>query len=127
MIDCTNIFSWFVYTIQNSHPTYKNYPAYHTIYDNYRYYKRFIDPDMRYHSAITESLLRQSMRLGDDLLLPFNLTMYATSLEADCHSLEATYGEQLTNNSISLSKKKEFYRWKIINRKNHFDKVQVEL
>eukprot|EP00111_Clytia_hemisphaerica_P010671 TCONS_00031176-protein len=84
------------------HPTYKNFPSYHTIYDNYRYYKQFVDPDTRYHKTITEVLLRQMMRITDDLILPFNLTSYAQSIQADFEALETTYGEQLANNSISL-------------------------
>lgn len=44
------------------------------------------------------------MRLTDDLILPFNLTSYAQSIQADFEALETTYGEQLANNSISLGK-----------------------
>jgi len=46
------------------------------------------------------------MRLADDVIIPLNLTRYAETIELHFKLLDATYEEQLSNHSISLS---EYY------------------
>ena len=52
------------------------YPSYHTIYDNLRYYNRFVDPDYRYHTVVTKMLLETTLGIADDFIIPFNITRY---------------------------------------------------
>ncbi|XP_030842672.1 putative N-acetylated-alpha-linked acidic dipeptidase isoform X2 [Strongylocentrotus purpuratus] len=56
------------------------YPVKHTAYDTYDYVKRFIDPDMSIHVAVTEVVAEALLSLADDPLLQINVVDYATKL-----------------------------------------------
>ncbi|XP_066913684.1 putative N-acetylated-alpha-linked acidic dipeptidase [Clytia hemisphaerica] len=79
-----------------------NYPAYHTIYDNENYVKKFLDPDMKYHKTVAEMLLLQLLKFSDDLLLPFDLSRYALKIKTDWDIFKREFVEILTNNTVSI-------------------------
>nr|XP_054768945.1 N-acetylated-alpha-linked acidic dipeptidase 2-like isoform X1 [Lytechinus pictus]XP_054768946.1 N-acetylated-alpha-linked acidic dipeptidase 2-like isoform X1 [Lytechinus pictus]XP_054768947.1 N-acetylated-alpha-linked acidic dipeptidase 2-like isoform X1 [Lytechinus pictus] len=56
------------------------YPVKHTAYDTYDYVKRFIDPDMSIHVAVTEVVAEALLSLADDPLLKINVVNYADKL-----------------------------------------------
>jgi len=87
---------------KQKYPGFGNYPAYHTIYDNERYVKKFLDPDMRYHKSVTEMLLMQLLRFSDDVVLPFDLTRYAVKIKTDWEQWKLEFEEILANQSVSI-------------------------
>lgn len=85
-----------------------NFPVYHTIYDNYHYFKQFIDPDMRYHVTMTKVWTRHLLQLSDDILLPFNLTRYAEKINLDFELFNATYFSMVEEQNIELGKCRKY-------------------
>lgn len=57
------------------------YGAYHSIFDNHRYVKKFGDPGFRYHVAAAQYYGVLSLRLADADLLPFDYEVYAREIE----------------------------------------------
>lgn len=56
------------------------YPVKHTAFDTYDYVKRFIDPDMSIHAAVTEVVAEALLSLADDPLLNIQVVNYADKL-----------------------------------------------
>ena len=53
------------------------YPVYHSIYDDYRWFTRFADPDFKYSAALTRILALYSSAWTDDTVLPYRFTEVA--------------------------------------------------
>ena len=70
-------FFYFVQAFYNDLPT---YPVKHTAYDTYNYVKRFIDPDMSIHAAVTEVVAEALLSLADDPLLNIQVVNYADAM-----------------------------------------------
>ena len=64
------------------------YGVYHSIYDDYRWMKRFGDPGFRYHAAMSRLWGLLAMRFADADLLPFDYSLYAREVVAYLESLE---------------------------------------
>ena len=90
--------------LQAEHPQLSNYPSYHTLYDNYNYISKFIDPDYRYHTLLAKIWLLYTVELADTIVLPFNLTRYANRVYDDVVMLELDFQEIFTPQNISLGK-----------------------
>lgn len=88
---------------ENFHKTLSNYPAYHTIYDNFHYFKTFIDPDFRYHALVTKVMLVYGLEVADDLVLPFNLTRYAAKVLQDVDDFYISFQQMLEPQNISFA------------------------
>ncbi|KAI3381710.1 hypothetical protein SNEBB_004399 [Seison nebaliae] len=71
------------------------YTTYHSIYDNFAYVKRFLDPDFEGHRAITELQLIMLMEIADSILLPYNLKDYGIWLDKQFNEMNKTYGAKL--------------------------------
>ncbi|XP_071510576.1 N-acetylated-alpha-linked acidic dipeptidase 2-like [Diadema antillarum] len=56
------------------------YPVRHTIFDTYDYVRRFIDPDMSIHAAVTKVVAEAVLLLADDKLLKTEFVNYADAL-----------------------------------------------
>jgi len=54
---------------------------YHTIYDSYEHYTRFVDPEHAYGLALARTTGRATMRLADADVLPFEFTSFAETIE----------------------------------------------
>ena len=84
----------------NHHLT--EYPTYHTLYDNFNYVTKFIDPDFRYHTLIAKIWLLYTLEVADARVLPFNITRFADKLFSDVKILEKDFLKMTSPNNISL-------------------------
>ena len=84
----------------NHHLT--EYPTYHTLYDNFNYVTKFIDPDFRYHTLIAKIWLLYTVEVADARILPFNITRSADKLFSDVKMLEKDFRKMSSSNNVSL-------------------------
>ncbi|CAB1322403.1 unnamed protein product [Coregonus sp. 'balchen'] len=83
------------YTYDRTKTRARIYPAYHTAYDTFDYSSKFIDPG------------NVLMRLADSLLLPFNCSDYAETLEGYLNKALELYTDGLAAHSISIKPLKD--------------------
>jgi N-acetylated-alpha-linked acidic dipeptidase len=62
---------------------------YHSIYDDFFYYTKFLDTDFAYGRALRRSAARWSFRLADADLLPFEYTDLADTVQTYVKELQA--------------------------------------
>jgi N-acetylated-alpha-linked acidic dipeptidase len=79
-----------------------SYPLLHTQYDRIELIEKFIDPDFRYHKAVTQVLAEILRDLSDSLFIPFNLLDYAQVLKDLYITLHIHTETVLTNNGIDI-------------------------
>ena len=79
-----------------------SYPLLHTQYDTIELIEKFIDPDYRYHKAVTQVLAEILRDLSDSLFIPFNLLDYAQVLKDLYITLHIHTETVLTNNGIDI-------------------------
>jgi len=65
------------------------YGQYHSIYDSFDHYVRFMDPDFAYGSALAQVGGRAVLRLSQAELLPFEFTAVASAVATYVEELEA--------------------------------------
>jgi N-acetylated-alpha-linked acidic dipeptidase len=63
--------------------------VYHSIYDDYYYYTKFLDPDFAYGRALAQVAGTTMIRLADAELLPFEFTNLADTVQTYVKELEA--------------------------------------
>lgn len=90
------------YTYDRTKTRARIYPAYHTAYDTFHYASKFIDPGFTSHQAIARTAGNVLIRLADSLLLPFNCSDYAETLEDYLKEAVTQYEEQLKTKNISM-------------------------
>lgn len=82
---------------------------YHTMYDDYLFFKRFKDPDFKYEVALAQVAGIAVLRLADADILPFDFTHYYKTIEqyadevqqlADHLRKETAYENDLLKDSI---------------------------
>ncbi|XP_051981775.1 aminopeptidase NAALADL1 [Xyrauchen texanus] len=78
------------------------YPAYHTAYDTFDYSSKYIDPGFTSHQAVARTAGNVLVRLADSLLLPFNCSDYAESLEQYHNEAVKNFEAKLMANDISM-------------------------
>jgi N-acetylated-alpha-linked acidic dipeptidase len=66
-----------------------HYGQYHSIYDSFDHYVRFMDPDFAYGSALAKVGGRAVLRLAQAELLPFEFTAVAAAVASYVEELEA--------------------------------------
>ncbi|XP_062874192.1 aminopeptidase NAALADL1 [Trichomycterus rosablanca] len=98
------------YTYDKSKTRARIYPAYHTAYDTFDYVDRFIDPGFTSHQTVARTAGNILIRLADSMLLPFNCSDYAETLEQYLAAAEQNFEEQLKNNGIPMEPLKEAVR-----------------
>lgn len=89
------------------------YPAYHTAYDTFDYASTYIDPGFTSHQAVARTAGNVLLRLADSLLLPFNCSDYAESLEQYFAQAVTAFEAKLAAKAISmesLKKAVQFFR-----------------
>ena len=89
---------------QAENPDLTEYPTYHTLYDNFNYVSKFIDPDFRYHTLIAKIWLLYTVEVADARVLPFNITRFADKLFRDVQMLEEDFQKISVPKNISLGK-----------------------
>ncbi|XP_072289664.1 aminopeptidase NAALADL1 [Eucyclogobius newberryi] len=90
------------YTYDRTKTRARIYPAYHTAYDTFDYASKYIDPGFTSHQAIARTAGNVLIRLADSLLLPFNCSDYAETLEDYLKEAVVQYDEQLKAKNISM-------------------------
>ncbi|RXN32018.1 N-acetylated-alpha-linked acidic dipeptidase [Labeo rohita] len=83
------------------------YPAYHTAYDTFDYASTYIDPGFTSHQAVARTAGNVLLRLADSLLLPFNCTDYAESLQRYLSEAVTTFESKLAAKGISMESLKK--------------------
>ena len=58
----------------------EEYGQYHTAYDSFDHFVRFVDPDFAYGVALAQTVLRTVLRLAQADVLPFEFTGFADNL-----------------------------------------------
>jgi len=92
---------------QASHPRLSNYPTYHTLYDNFNYMTKFIDPDFRYHSIVAKVWLLYTIEIADEIILPFNVDRYADKILNDAIMFEMNFDELFKPRNITMDEVKK--------------------
>eukprot|EP01018_Ginkgo_biloba_P016603 Gb_09577 [translate_table: standard] len=67
----------------------KDYPVYHSLYDNYMWMEKFGDPLFHRHVAVAGIWGIIALRLADEVILPFSYAKYADELQTYTSTLEA--------------------------------------
>lgn len=67
----------------------KDYPVYHSLYDNYMWMKNFGDPNFRRHVAVAGIWGLVALKLVDEDILPFNYENYADELQSNTVIMES--------------------------------------
>lgn len=80
-----------------------SYPLHHTELDTFEFVKKFIDPDFKYHAAVTKTLGEILRDLADSLFLPFNLFDYAQVLEDFYVNLQAKFKKRMDEHGIDIT------------------------
>lgn len=83
------------------------YPLLHTQYDDVKLVEKFIDPDYRYHKAVTQVLGEIVRDLADSLFLPFNLLDYAQVLKDFYLTLRIHAEHVLQSHQINIGMKRK--------------------
>ncbi|KAK9974900.1 hypothetical protein ABG768_022966 [Culter alburnus] len=83
------------------------YPAYHTAYDTFDYASTHIDPGFTSHQAVARTAGNVLVRLADSLLLPFNCSDYAESLEQYLSQAVTAFEGKLAANGVSMESLKK--------------------
>lgn len=78
-------------------------PLIGTKYDNLATIKQ-IDPHMKYHVAVAQSLAEMLRHLSDSIFLPFNLLDYSVTLKESFAHFVARYGKAFKQSSVELGK-----------------------
>lgn len=66
----------------------KDYPVYHSLYDNFHWMEKFGDPTFKRLTAASTIWGLAGLRVADDLILPFHYEVYADELEAYTKAVE---------------------------------------
>lgn len=90
------------YTYDRTKTRARIYPAYHTAYDTFDYASKYIDPGFTSHQAIARTAGNVLIRLADSLLLPFNCSDYADTLEDYLNEAVKQYEDELKTKNISM-------------------------
>lgn len=66
----------------------KDYPVYHSLYDNYLWMEKFGDPGFKRVIAASSIWGLASLRVADNVIIPFHYGVYADELEAYTKAVE---------------------------------------
>src|SRR5262249_23201497 len=89
-----------------------NYGVYHSVFDNYEWYRRFGDPGFHYTQLIARVFGLQVLRMSDATVLPYDYQSYASeimqyALAAEKHAREVC-GEGRPDSSQGLGEARRF-------------------
>ncbi|KAJ8414861.1 hypothetical protein AAFF_G00023840 [Aldrovandia affinis] len=90
------------YTYDRSKTKARIYPAYHTAYDTFDYSSKYIDPGFTSHQTVARTAGNVLLRLADSLLVPFNCSDYAESLEQYLKTALENFNNRLAEKGISM-------------------------
>jgi len=77
------------------------YGVYHSVFDNFAWFKRFADPDFTYEQQMARVFGLEAVRMADADILPYNYEEYAKEvavyLDAARHRADNKFGEGVLN------------------------------
>ena len=79
--------------------------AYHSIYDDFNWYTKFVDPDFSYGRALAQTAGTAVMRLADADVIPFEYNGQAEAIERYVRDLQKLLKEkqdEITENNLEL-------------------------
>ncbi len=79
--------------------------AYHSIYDDFYWYTKFVDPDFSYGRALAQTAGTAMMRLADADVIPFEYNGQAEAIEryvSDLEKLLKKKQDEITENNLEL-------------------------
>ena len=80
----------------------EKYSLYHTIYDNYDWMNKFIDPTYSYHRTLGQLWLTHALMLSDRAIIPFDLKTYVRQMDKHFDRLHQNYKVLLRRNNVSF-------------------------
>ncbi|XP_068727027.1 putative N-acetylated-alpha-linked acidic dipeptidase [Montipora capricornis] len=113
----------FRYRGYNNTPVF--YPVYHTQHDTFKWLTKFIDPDFKYHKALTQFCGQLLLAFADTPLLRMNAMLYAEALEESLKSLNSSYGDELKSHSTLGLLESAVVKFR--ETADHFTKAQNEM
>ena len=78
------------------------YPLYHTLYDTRHVVVDIIDRQMVCHRALAQLWAEVARNLSESVILPLNVTRYATYLTDALSSLKSVYNDRLEANGAGF-------------------------
>ena len=90
----------FIYLGYNNTPVF--YPTYHSQHDTFKYVKKFVDPDFKFHKASAQLIGGLLLQFTDSPLLKMSVMLYADALKSSLTALNESYGDDLKNHKVTL-------------------------
>ncbi|XP_072178184.1 putative N-acetylated-alpha-linked acidic dipeptidase [Diadema setosum] len=79
------------------------YSLYHTAYETVRLMETYIDPEYKFHQAISRTFGEMARILADSLVLPFDVTLYASDLRGMYLRLnDSSQAQNMADHGISM-------------------------
>lgn len=78
------------------------YPVYHTQHDTFKWVKKFVDPDFKFHKAVTQIVGGMLLEIADSPLLPMDVSTYAQVIKDAYDLLKAKEEANLKSHGITL-------------------------
>ncbi|XP_031552258.1 glutamate carboxypeptidase 2-like [Actinia tenebrosa] len=77
-------------------------PLYHTIYDNFKMMSTLIDPQFKYHQVTTRVWTQLAFNFADSIVVPLNVTNYASRLSYYTRVFEKKYKLKMAANGVTM-------------------------
>ncbi|XP_033739730.1 putative N-acetylated-alpha-linked acidic dipeptidase isoform X2 [Pecten maximus] len=79
-----------------------SYPTYHSAYETFEMFTRFIDPNFNYTLAMAQMWSIMAWDLSNVELLPFDPTRYATAIQEFVSSLKKDFSEVWSQQNVNI-------------------------
>lgn len=80
---------------------------YHTLYDNFDWMSRFVDPTFKYHLTLGKLWLMHTLILADSAIIPLDIKTYCEQLQKNFFELEKKYASLFRQYNISTQYARE--------------------
>ncbi|KAK3754392.1 hypothetical protein QZH41_011181 [Actinostola sp. cb2023] len=77
-------------------------PLYHTIYDNFVMMSTLTDPEFKFHQVTTRAWVQLAFHMSDSIIVPFNVTHYASMMKYYSGRMKLDYGKTLALHDVTL-------------------------
>jgi N-acetylated-alpha-linked acidic dipeptidase len=81
----------------------QNAGIYHSVYDSYGFYRRFLDPDFHYEALEAQTMVTALLRLADAPVLPFEFTRPARTYRRYAEEIAKEAKDSTATASLDLS------------------------
>ncbi|XP_029645786.1 N-acetylated-alpha-linked acidic dipeptidase 2 isoform X3 [Octopus sinensis] len=92
----------FFYTYDSEKWKTLSYPSYHTAYDTFYYYTKFVDPSFNYTLAISQLWSILACYLAEDKILEFDLRRYSNIIAVSVYDLCKKHDHIFSNRSVNI-------------------------